>query len=92
MVDIHFCGNCGTKLFLTFERFPDVVGLYGGTFDNPNWFERSAENSKHIFLGVAQHGMVIPAGINTFEEHATTNEGEPIRPRVFDEHHVIGEH
>lgn len=89
MVDIHFCSNCGTKLFLTFERFPDVVGVYGGTFDNPNWFERSAGNSKHIFLSVAQHATVIPAGIDCFEAHAITNDGKPIEPHVFAEHHVI---
>jgi hypothetical protein len=90
IVEVHFCDNCGTKLFLTFERFPDVVGCYGGTFDDPNWFDRPAENSKHIFLNVAQHGTVIPAAINCFEEHAMANDGKPIEPHVFGEHHVIG--
>ena len=75
LVYIHFCDTCGTKLFLTFERWPDDVGIYGGTFDNPNWFERTPENSKHIFLGVAQRGTVIPPGVNTFEGHAITNDG-----------------
>ena len=89
MVDVHFCENCGTKLFLSFERFPNVVGVYGGTFDDPNWFERSAKNSRHIFLSVAQHGTVIPAGIATFEQHATTNDGTPIAPTVSNEHRVI---
>jgi len=90
IIDVHFCAECGTKLFLTFERFPDAVGVYGGAFDNPNWFERSAENSKHIFLGAAQRGTVIPAGVKSFEEHAITNDGSPIAPRVFSEHHMIG--
>ena len=35
-VTLHFCGRCGTTLFLSFERFPDVLGVCGGTFDNPN--------------------------------------------------------
>jgi hypothetical protein len=26
-VTINFCSTCGTKLFLGFERFPDVVAL-----------------------------------------------------------------
>jgi hypothetical protein len=90
MVDVHFCDNCGTKLFLTFERFPDVVGVYAGTFDDPNWFEQSAENSKHIFLSVAQRGTVVPAGFACFEAHSITNDGKPIEPRVFDDYHVIG--
>lgn len=88
---IHFCDNCGTKLYLTLERFPDIVGLYTGTFDDPNWFERTPENSKHIFLGVALQGTVIPAGVNTFQEHATALDGTPIEPTVFDKPHVIGE-
>ncbi len=89
-VDVHFCATCGTKLFLTFERFPDAVGVYGGTFDDPNWFERPADTTKHIFLGVAQKGTVIPAGINTFEAHAMENDGTPIAPVVLGEPKTIG--
>ena len=88
-VYIHFCDICGTKLFLTFERFPEVVGVYGGTFDDPNWFERTPENSKQIFLSVAQRGTVIPPGVNTFEEHAITNDGTSIEPTVFSEPKII---
>lgn len=89
IVYVHFCDACGTKLFLTFERFSDVAGLYGGTFDDPNWFEYSASNAKHIFLSVARHGTIVPAGIPCFEEHATTNDGKPIEPEVFSEPHVL---
>ena len=90
MVTINFCAKCGTKLFLEFERFPDVVGVFGGTFDDPNWFERTPENSKHIFLDVAQHGTVVPAGFNTFRQHATLNNGTAIEPKVFNEPHMLG--
>jgi len=83
LVTVNFCANCGTKLFLGFERFPDVIGVYGGTFDDPNWFPRDASNAKHIFLDVAQQGTVIPQGINTFGQHATENDGTPIAPEVF---------
>jgi len=89
MVHVHFCADCGTKLFLTFERFPDVVGLYGGTLDDPNWIESTPDNTKHIFMSVAQHGTIIPAGVNTFMEHATTNNGNPIEPTVFSKHELI---
>ena len=89
IVDVHFCARCGTKLYLGFERFPDVVGVYAGTFDDPNWFERSADTTKHIFLDVAQHGTVIPAQVNTFRQHATTNAGEPIEPTVYDQPYVV---
>ena len=89
-VYVNFCPNCGTKLFLTFERFTDVVGVYGGTFDNPNWYERTAENTKQIFLGVAQNGSVILPGINTFDEHASTTDGTPIPPQIYSEPKIIG--
>jgi hypothetical protein len=89
MVDVHFCGRCGTKLFLSFERFPDVVGVYGGTFDDPDWFERTPENSRHIFLSVAQCGTVIPAGIDCYDQHAITSDGKPIAPTVFGQHHMV---
>jgi len=81
-VEVHFCGTCGTKLFLSFERFPDVVGVYGGTFDDPNWYERSTKNTRHIFLGAAQHGTVIAAGFPCYEEHAMTNDGAPLDATV----------
>ena len=88
-VYIHFCDICGTKLFLTFERFTEGVGVYGGTFDDPNWFERTPENSKQIFLSAAQRGTVIPPGVNTFEEHAIANDGTSIEPTVFSEPKII---
>lgn len=90
-VHIHFCDTCGTKLFLTFERFADAVGVYGGTLDDPNWLEITPDNSKHIFLGVARKGTVIPPHFNTFVEHATENDGTPIPPTVFDKPRTVGE-
>jgi hypothetical protein len=88
-VTIHFCATCGTKLFLSFERFPQAFGVYGGTFDDPNWFERSPEMSKHIFLASAQNGTIIPAGISSYFEHAIHNDGTPIEPTTFGQPHTI---
>lgn len=90
-VHVHFCENCGTKLFLTFERFTGVVGVYGGTLDDPNWLEVNPDKSKHIFLGVAQNETVIPAQISAFMEHATLNDGTPVTPLVFDNPQKIGD-
>lgn len=84
-VHVNFCNKCGTKLFLTFERFEGAVGVYGGTLDDPNWLEITPENSKHIFLGVAQKETIIPPHINAYHEHATLNDGTPVTPFVFDE-------
>jgi hypothetical protein len=35
-VTIHFCGTCGARVFLTFERVAGHVGTFGGSFDDPN--------------------------------------------------------
>jgi hypothetical protein len=48
-VSINFCGRCGTTLYLDLERFPDILGVCGGTFDDPNWFDRSSAKCRHIF-------------------------------------------
>ena len=90
VVHIHFCSNCGTKLWLSFERFPGAVGVYAGTFDDPCWFPIEPETSKHIFLGVARADTVIPGGLPTFIEHATKNDGTPREAVVFDTCHQIG--
>lgn len=87
-VFVHFCGNCGTKLYLRFERFPDAVGVYGGTLDEPASAVAGAENSC-IFLDEACAGSVIPASVETWRRHRITNAGEPIAPVVYDEPFVI---
>ena len=87
---IHFCTDCGTHTHLFLERWPDEVGVYAGTFDDPNWFEITPENSKHIFLGVAIHGTMIPPDVPAFEEHARTLENVPIAPTVFRQAVAVG--
>ena len=90
IVHVHFCQTCGTKLYLTFERFTGSCGVYAGTFDEPDWFAVGPDNAKHIFLDVARHDTVLPAGINVFQQHATLNDGTPLEPVVFDVPHVVG--
>jgi len=89
-VHIHFCGDCGTRLWLSFDRFPDAIGIYAGTFDDPCWFPIDPASSKHIFLGAARSDTVIPAGLPTFVEHATTNDGIAQQATIFETHHKIG--
>ncbi len=82
-VFVHFCETCGTKTHLTFERWPDIVGVYAGTFDDPNWFDIVPETSKYIFRDSAQRGTLIPSGFPVYGQHATTNDGTPIEPVVL---------
>ena len=88
-VYVNFCSNCGTKLFLAFDRFPTIVGIYSGTFDDPNWFPRTPENTQYFFLGKAQNGTVLPAGYEVFHEHYWQSEGVRSTPQIFEEHVVV---
>lgn len=90
IVHVHFCPDCGTKLWLSFARFPDSVGVYAGTFDDPCWFPMDPATSKHIFLSVARADSVIPSGLPTFLEHATTNDGTSQKAIVYETFHRIG--
>jgi hypothetical protein len=89
-IHIHFCATCGTKLYLTFERFAEVCGVYAGTFDDPNWFDIRPENSRHIFIDVARHKTILPPGIPSFGEHAIRNDGTPLQPVTFDQPQIAG--
>ena len=82
-VTLNFCGRCGTTLYLAFERFPEIVGLCAGTFDDPNWFERGPAVCRHIFTRSAQQGVVLPAGLETYQEHALQLDGTPSKPTVL---------
>ncbi len=89
-VHVHFCGDCGTKLWLSFERFPESLGVYAGTFDEPCWFSIDAATSKHIFLSTARSDTVIAAGIPSFVDHATSNDGVAQQATIFESPHKIG--
>ncbi len=88
-VTVNFCGACATKIYLDLERFPTIWGLFGGTFDDPNWFDRSAASCVHIFTASAQHGVSLPPGIATFEGHAIDLDGRPNLPSVLAHHTTI---
>jgi hypothetical protein len=82
-VTVNFCGRCATTICLDLERFPDILGLCGGTFDDPNWFERGRKNCRHIFTRSAQKGVVLPADVNLYKEHALELDGTPSRPTML---------
>ncbi|SMX38904.1 GFA family protein [Maliponia aquimaris] len=84
-VHVHFCQTCATKTHLTFERWPDRLGVYSGAFDDPGWFDFTPANSKYIFLDEAPRGTMVPAGFTCFFQHAATPDGTPQEPFVPDE-------
>jgi hypothetical protein len=88
-VVVNFCGDCGTTLYLSFERFPNFLGMCAGTFDDPNWFERGPDTCRHIFTRSAQRGVVLPAGVPTFLEHAIRVDGTFDEPTLLPEPRMV---
>lgn len=84
-VYVHFCAECGTKTHLTFARWPDRLGVYAGSFDDPGWFALTPDNSKYIFLDNAARGTLVPAGFKTYGQHAAGPDGTPLDPVILDE-------
>ncbi|SEW30208.1 Uncharacterized conserved protein [Cognatiyoonia koreensis] len=81
-INVHFCSTCGTKLALTFERWPDKIGVYIGTLVNPDAIKIRPENSKHIFVSEARSGTLLPPNVKIFDRHAAENDGTPIAPTI----------
>jgi hypothetical protein len=82
-VTVHFCGTCGARVLLTFERFPDSVGTFGGSFDDPNRLGLISDIVRHLFTGSAQDATVLPAGVPLFHEHAFRPDGSLNEPTVL---------
>jgi hypothetical protein len=83
LVRLNFCGECGSPLFLGFDRFPDYIGVFAGAFDDPNWFDRGPGKARHIFTCTAQKGVAVPAGIEVYADHAIQLDGTPNPARMF---------
>lgn len=83
-IHIHFCDNCGTKLFTNFERYDHISGVFSGTFDNVNWFPRTPQTTFYFFLGEMPDGMVSPAGFNVYYGHSLKLDGRNNTPQRFD--------
>ncbi len=82
-VTLNFCGRCATTLYLDLERFPEILGLCGGTFDDPDWFGRDPDKCRHIFVRSAQRDVVLPARLDLHAGHAVQLDGTPNQPIVL---------
>lgn len=65
VIHLHFCQNCGTKTHLTFERWPERLAVYGGSFDDPVWFAITPETAKLNHIDAARGGRLVPDGFPT---------------------------
>jgi len=90
-ITANFCSTCGTKIFLDLERLPENLGVYGGTFDDPNWFQRSPDVARHIFLNSAQKGTAIPAGYAVFHDFVVDADGNSLEPVILEDLMIAGD-
>lgn len=88
-ITIHFCATCGTKTHLALEAVPGFVGVYAGTFDTPDWFDRSPGAATYIFAASAAQGTVLPAGATVFEHGLVGADGARLIPETLTGHRVI---
>ena len=65
-IRLQFCRRCGTTVSAILERFPNGRVIFGGTFDDPNWFKIE----RHIWTRSAQHWLVLPQNVECFEKSA----------------------
>jgi len=90
MIDVHFCETCGTRIGLSFERFPGTFAVLSGTFDDPSWVARFPERTWRIFLDEAMAGTVIPAGVRVWPRHRLAPDGSPNEATIHDAPFVVG--
>nr|WP_216859456.1 GFA family protein [Sulfitobacter aestuariivivens] len=76
-LNLRFCGDCGTRVAIEFERFPEMIGLYAGTLEDPSIVPLGPESAKQIFVSSARPGTVLWAGLPTYWNHAAAPDGTP---------------
>ena len=90
IVHIQFCACCGTKLWLEFQRFPGLVGIFAGTLDDPNAFDRSPARTHYIFADQAADWTVLPAGARVYPGDTAQADGTRVVPLCLDAVRIVG--
>lgn len=83
-VHIHFCGTCGSGLFIAPRRWPEVFNIFTTSLDDPAEVGHGPETLGFLFLEMAQSGTVTPAGFAAFDAHADNADGSAPQRHVFD--------
>ncbi len=83
-IHVHFCADCGTKVFMTFERYEGFCEVFSGTFDDPNWFATPPEKTRYIYLGNMSDGVTLPEGYDVFFANGLKLDGSNNTPQRFD--------
>ncbi len=83
-VYLQFCGDCGSHVFMTFQRFPDSHNIFTTTLDEPAEVGYDPDGLQYLFRDCAQSGTVTPAGYEAFAGHCAPADGTDARSTVFD--------
>jgi len=85
-VYLHFCKDCGSHLFLTFQRWDDTMNVFTTSFDDPRELRFDHEMLRYLFLDAAQSGTITPKGFQAYGGHCEPADGSPVVEHVFDSH------
>lgn len=87
-VYLHFCGDCGSHLFMTFQRFEETMNTFTATLDDSWEVSHGPEALRYLFVEAAQSATVTPAGFEAFDGHCSPADGSEPSVHVFD-HHML---
>lgn len=88
-IDIRFCEKCGTKIYMTLERYPAALNIYTPTIDDPSKLPHDIKRLKYNHYETAQSGTVVPAGFEVYWEHYNPVDGPKSEPTIYDEPFII---
>jgi hypothetical protein len=64
--------------------------VFGGTFDDPDWFTIAPETARQIFIETARHDTYLYPGIPTFSAHSLAPDGSLREAETFAEPRLAG--
>jgi hypothetical protein len=67
------CPRCSTRVGIALELRPERYGIFGGTFDDPNWFPVR----RHIWTRSKLRWMVLPEDHEHYETRAPNTPPPP---------------
>ena len=89
MIRPNFCSQCGTKVFITVDRYPEVQNAYTATFDEPWELPHGPDSLRYNNWETAMGGTAIPAGFDVFWEHFAPVSGPAPNATVYDQAFLI---
>jgi len=66
----HRCNHCGTTLWITADKYPDLISIKPGTFSETNWFKPIA----HLWTRSAQPWVCFDESIPKYEKQPEYSE------------------